>query len=131
MISVLLVEDEPLNRLVAQEVLLDMACDVTMAHVGAQALLAATQGAFDVILMDVRMPVLDGLKSTRLIAHAENALGRRPTPVVAVTAGATARELQHCLEAGMVDVLVKPYQLEDLQDKVVRWGGPAGIQGRT
>jgi two-component system sensor histidine kinase/response regulator len=122
-LRVLLVEDEPMNAQLAAEVLRDLLnCQVTLADDGLQALHEAAQGVFDLILMDVRLPAMDGLETTRRIARIERSLGRRHTPVVAVTGSVMPQEVQQCFEAGVDAVLAKPYRIADFEGVVLRWG---------
>jgi CheY-like chemotaxis protein len=119
--QVLLAEDDQVNARLAYEVLTRMHCNVTVVCDGAAALNEALQRAFDVILMDVRMPVMDGLAATRSIAAFESSRGRRHTPVVAVTAAAMRDEQQACVDAGVDAILIKPYAVRDLEHVVRQW----------
>jgi CheY-like chemotaxis protein len=105
--SLLLVEDHPTNRQVVQIILgdlvkLDMACD------GAQALEAAQRCAYDLILMDMQMPVMDGLSSTRAIRLFEQACGRPRTPILMLSANALPEHIEASVEAGADGHLAKP-----------------------
>ena len=94
---VLLVDDSPVNQKLLAGLLARRNCDVTVADNGEQSVHKMEEAEFDVVLMDVEMPVMDGLTATRLIRRTENAKSKR-TPIVAVTAGV---DHDRCLKAGM------------------------------
>lgn len=100
---VLLAEDHPINREIMQELLREPGLVVESAVDGAQAIDAVRCGRFDVVLMDVQMPGIDGLEATRALRRDGIRL-----PIVAMTAAGGERDLQACREAGMDEVLVKP-----------------------
>ncbi|HEX5050312.1 MAG TPA: response regulator [Planctomycetota bacterium] len=118
--TVLLVEDNPINRLVARRMLEKIGCEVVLANNGSEAVHAASTGQFDLILMDVQMPVMDGYQATEVIRARESASGRR-TPIVALTANAMERDAQLCLSAGMDDHVPKPVRTEELAMVVRKW----------
>ncbi len=109
---VLLAEDNDVNRQVAVAMLMSMQCDVHSVVNGADALAAVSAGAFDVVLMDCQMPVMDGLEATRQIRRLNGAPAA--TPVVALTANAIIGDRDKCIEAGMNDYLSKPFSRDDL-----------------
>ncbi|AOY01829.1 ATP-binding protein [Jeongeupia sp. USM3] len=111
---VLVAEDNPVNRLVAERLLEAQGHSVRLAHNGQQAIEAARAGGIDLILMDLQMPELDGLSATRLIRSAEALTGRARLPIVALSANGIAEEKTACLLAGMDDFLEKPLQQEAL-----------------
>src|SRR6476661_3935048 len=114
---VLLVEDNRFNRLIAKAFLENAHVEVTEAEHGAIAVDLLQQQAFDLILMDVQMPVMNGLEATRCLRQ-ELALA---TPVVALTANAVSGEREKCLEAGMNDYLAKPFHEQELLRVVADW----------
>jgi CheY-like chemotaxis protein/HPt (histidine-containing phosphotransfer) domain-containing protein/anti-sigma regulatory factor (Ser/Thr protein kinase) len=115
--SVLLVEDNPVNRRVATEVLQKRGHRIATAVNGREAVeLTATQD-FDVILMDVHMPVMDGLTATRIIREGEHGSGAH-LPIIALTAGATVEDRENSLSAGMDSFLSKPFRAVDLVEAV-------------
>jgi len=114
----LLVEDNELNQEVAQALLASLGLEVHIAHDGAQALGLVQQHDYDVVLMDVQMPVMDGLSATRAIRRLP---GQAGLPILAMTANAMAGDREHCLEAGMNDHVAKPFELDDLVAKLLRW----------
>jgi PAS domain S-box-containing protein len=121
-LRVLLVDDNDINRLVAHKILDRMGMLVDEAGNGQEALAHLEAQAYDLVLMDVQMPVLDGLEATRRI----RADGRWPElPVIAVTAHAMADEIQRCHQAGMNDHIAKPINAEALARVMERWLGAA------
>src|SRR5881275_121955 len=118
-LAVLLVEDNSVNRRLAQIVLARRGHTVTAVGSGAAALGALRQGRFDLILMDVQMPGMDGIETTRAIRRSEERLGRR-VPIIALTAHAMAEDRERCLGAGMDGYLVKPIQPAALLDAIER-----------
>lgn len=121
---VLLVEDNAINQRVACKFLERLGCEVRVADDGAQAVAAHQHMSFDFILMDMQMPVMDGLEATRRIRELESrsADGRR-TPIVALTADAMIGTLERCLESGMDDYMTKPLDISRLQAALDRFMG--------
>jgi CheY-like chemotaxis protein len=117
-LRVLLAEDNPVNQQVAQELLEGWGLQVTIAATGAEALERLEQSSFDLVLMDVQMPVMDGYEATRRIR--QNHLGAT-LPVVAMTAHAMTGHLDRCLQAGMNDYVVKPIDPRHLYALIARW----------
>ena len=115
---VLLVDDHPMNRELGSTILGLLGCEVTLAENGALAVEAARRGDFDVILMDVHMPVMDGLAATRAIRALEGAAGR--TPIVAMTADVLPENVERCRLAGMVDYVPKPVRPDALHGALAR-----------
>ncbi len=121
---ILLVEDNPTSQILGKEMLEQRGVEVETAKNGLEAVTLAQQVVFDVILMDVQMPEIDGYEATRRIREWEQRENRRHTPIVALTAHALARDRERCLEAGMDDYLVKPYSQESLSNIIFRWLRP-------
>jgi CheY-like chemotaxis protein len=109
---VLLVDDHPVNRQLGQALLEMLGCRVDLAKGGQEAVVAASRGGYDVILMDVHMPGMDGLAATRAIRQLEGAPGA--TPIIALSADVLPQNIALCLKAGMVDHVPKPVQLDVL-----------------
>ena len=124
---VLVVEDQPLNREVAEGMLASLGIAVETAADGREALtrLQSEGASFDLVLMDCEMPVMDGLSATAALRRAEGS-GRR-LPVIALTANATAEGRAACIASGMDDHLAKPFTREALRGVLRRWlpGVPA------
>ncbi|MDR6674142.1 ATP-binding protein [Xanthomonas sp. 1678] len=117
----LLVEDNPVNLLVAQKLLDVLGYRSDSVADGAAALAQLATQAYDLVLMDCQMPVLDGYAATRQWRQSEAAAGRTRLPIVAMTANAMAGDRQRCLEAGMDDYLSKPVGRELLAQCLQRW----------
>ena len=123
---VLLVEDNELNRFVATELLCDVAgMDVTVAANGQEALDQLRGASFDVVLMDIQMPVMDGLRATALIRQDPSLAS---LPVIAMTAHAMPSDREKSKAAGMNDHVSKPFEPEQLFDALLRWLSPGPPQ---
>jgi PAS domain S-box-containing protein len=117
-LRILVAEDTPTNQVVLRGILEKLGHRVTIVGDGAAAVATAKANVFDVILMDVQMPVMDGLAATREIRDSENGnpgSGGRHTPIVALTANAFSADRDACLDAGMDGFVSKPVKLTDLQ----------------
>ncbi len=128
---VLLVEDNPVNQRVAQRLLQMLAAEVTIANNGAEALERIAEGAFDAVLMDCQMPVMDGFTATARIREAERQSGlRKRLPIIALTANVMSEDREHCLAAGMDAHLGKPIVPSQLADCLSRYlvGNKAGYE---
>jgi len=117
---VLVVDDNDINRHVANEMLRRIGCRVLLADGGEAGVRLAAEHPFDLILMDVQMPVVDGFEAAARIRQ-QQAAGTRRTPIVAVTANAMRGDRQRCLDGGMDDYLAKPVTRAGLYDLVQRW----------
>jgi len=106
--AVLVAEDNATNRLVMRKMLSRQVRRIVFAENGADAVDATARESFDLILMDVSMPVMDGIAASRAIRERERAAGQPPCPIIALTANAMETERQRCLEAGITDFLTKP-----------------------
>jgi two-component system, sensor histidine kinase len=119
---VLVVEDNEVNALVVRGMLEQMGIAAELAVDGEQALARMCASAYDLVLMDCQMPVLDGWEATRLWRARETRLRQKQrVPIVALTAGAAAGERERCLEAGMDDYLSKPFSRDALGGLVDRY----------
>jgi signal transduction histidine kinase/DNA-binding response OmpR family regulator len=117
---VLLVEDNAVNRRVAEHQLRKLGCEVLIACNGVEGVAAATGGGIDVVLMDCQMPLLDGFDATRQIRQ-RAAAGTPRLPIVALTAHALSGDREACLAAGMDDYLSKPLDPVALAACIERW----------
>jgi len=116
---VLLVEDNPVNQLVATRMLQLEGCEVDLAANGAEAVARAHGRVYDLILMDCHMPVMDGFEATRRL-HAEMAPASRP-PILALTASVLDEDRELCRQAGMDAALAKPLQRAALAEALTHW----------
>ncbi|EJL27577.1 signal transduction histidine kinase [Caulobacter sp. AP07] len=116
---ILLVDDHPMNREIGMALLTLVGCRVETAENGRQAVEMASRGGFDIILMDIHMPEMDGLAATRAIRAFGNGAGQ--IPIIAMSADALPQQVERCYAAGMVDHVAKPVQREVLYAKVSRW----------
>lgn len=119
--SVLLVEDNPVNQTVIEAMLRSLGYRVTLVGDGVQAVRTSERGEFAVILMDCRLPVLNGYEATRQIRSRP---GGEQVPIIALTANALQGDRETCLEAGMNDYLAKPFKRAELQRILQRWVAP-------
>ncbi|MYZ53820.1 response regulator, partial [Malikia spinosa] len=119
--SALLVEDNEINREVGQALLNELGLQVELAPDGAVALEKVQQRRYDVVLMDMQMPVMDGLTATREIRKLS---ALNDLPILAMTANAMAGDRERCLEAGMQDHIAKPVDPNDLAVKLLKWVRP-------
>jgi len=116
---VLVAEDNVTNQKVVVMRLTRLGCIVDVANDGLEAVQSASSTAYDLILMDCQMPVMDGFQATRAIRQQ----GGRRVPIVALTANAMEGERQRCLDSGMDDYLAKPVRPDDLAAKLQHWLG--------
>ncbi|USQ95431.1 response regulator [Caulobacter sp. RL271] len=116
---ILLVDDHPLNREIGQTLLTLAGCDVVTAQNGHEAVTLAQVGGFDVVLMDIHMPGMDGLTATRAIRALPGAAAT--VPIIAMSADALPQHIARCREAGMVDHVAKPIQRDLLYATVETW----------
>ena len=124
---ILLAEDHPTNQKVVAMILEPMGAELTIVANGQAAVEAARGMSFDLILMDIQMPVMDGLEATRLIRQAEHATGVR-TPIICLSANVGETQVQACLDAGCDMHLAKPFRAEALLQAVFDLLPPANEQ---
>jgi signal transduction histidine kinase/ActR/RegA family two-component response regulator len=123
-LRVLLVEDHPINQKLAISLIERAGHRVTLAQNGEEGLHAATQQPFDLVLMDMQMPVMDGLQATRAIRADESAHHRRRLPIVAMTANAMPSDRMACEDAGMDGFLSKPFKAQELRELLDQYRKP-------
>ena len=116
---VLLVEDEPVNAAVAQGYLEELGCTSVWAESGREAVARSATERFDLIMMDLNMPAMDGFATTRLIREHEGGMAR--IPIIALTAHDAKNYGAVCLAAGMDDLMSKPYTLDQCAELLRRW----------
>jgi signal transduction histidine kinase/CheY-like chemotaxis protein len=119
-LRILLAEDNPVNQKVGVRLLEKQGHSVVLVSTGAEALESSARERFDVILMDIQMPVMNGYDATRAIRARERSEGGH-VPVIALTAHALQGDREICLDAGMDDYLSKPIQTRDLCQTLARW----------
>ncbi|HMA49464.1 MAG TPA: ATP-binding protein, partial [Magnetospirillaceae bacterium] len=117
--KVLVAEDVKVNQVILERLLTRAGHEVTLVENGADALAAVLEQPFDVIFMDMRMPVMDGVAATEAIRALDGRAGQ--IPIVGLTANATPEDAARCREAGMNDHLVKPVDRATLLKAVTRW----------
>lgn len=117
-VHVLLVEDNDINRLYAKSILVKWNCSVDISENGLVAIEKIKNNFYNVVLMDVQMPVMDGYEATRAIRLMDSPM--RDVPIVALTANATKTDIEKCLASGMNDYLPKPFTPDDLYAKIFR-----------
>jgi CheY-like chemotaxis protein len=118
-LRILLVEDSPTNQLIAKMNLEQAGHVVTVVDNGREAVRALEEPGFDLVLMDVLMPEMDGTEAARIIRRREVGSGRH-IPIVAITATDTQEHRETCLEAGMDDFVSKPLNLHELHRVIER-----------
>jgi len=115
-LSILLVEDNVLNQRIVTFSLKKYSHDVTIANNGVEAIEKFKEGNFDVILMDIMMPEMDGLEATVKIRELENSLNNNPrTPIIALTANTMDNDREKCISYGMDEFMAKPFDIEKLK----------------
>ena len=117
--SVLLVEDNDINRLYASSILKIWDCKIDIAENGYVAVEKIKNEDYDIVLMDIQMPVMDGFEATKAIRA--TAAPKNQVPIIALTANATRKDIEQCLASGMNDCIPKPFTPEDLYNKLVRF----------
>jgi len=127
MARVLVAEDDPACMAVAVMMLDKLGCDTTVVSTGSEAVEAATRAEFDLILMDCLMPEMDGYAAARAIREANGPA----TPIVALTASASAKDRRRALDAGMDAHMTKPFELATLRGLLANWVGPEDVPIRS
>jgi CheY-like chemotaxis protein len=119
---VLLADADETNAMFETAALELLGWDVVRVRDGSSAVALATTGRFDLVLLEFRMPLLDGLEATRAIRRFEEGSVRPRLPIVALTASVMPHEIDGCEAAGMDEVLRKPFTLAGMQHALDRWG---------
>jgi two-component system, sensor histidine kinase RpfC len=117
-LNVLVAEDNKTNQMVIGKILESVGANVLAVDDGEKALEAMESGGYDVVLMDLNMPNMDGIEAAKLYAF--TSLGERRIPIIALTADATDETRKRCLDAGMMGVATKPIETQELLDMIAR-----------
>ncbi|GKU77941.1 hypothetical protein L3i20_v223380 [Paenibacillus sp. L3-i20] len=118
LVKILLAEDNKINQLVALEMLRDCGYEVGLAQNGEEALRMLEESRWDLVLMDIHMPIMDGTEAVRIIRSMEKF---NHIPIVAVTANIVKRDHEHYISIGMNDVITKPLAVDRLQEVLLYW----------
>jgi CheY-like chemotaxis protein len=124
-LKILLTEDSPVNQQVALLILSKAGHEVAIAGDGLEALAALERDSYDLVLMDMQMPNMDGIEATRRIRALEGEVAQ--IPIIAMTANAMPEDKERCLRAGMNDYVAKPIDTATLLEKIAFWGGTETI----
>ena len=119
--TVLVVEDNDVNRKILVTMLKKAGCHVIQAVNGVEAVERSQTDTFDIVLMDVQMPLMDGIAATRLIREQEIRDGKPRKPILALTANALADDKTNCLQAGMDDYMTKPFMRKQILQMLHKW----------
>jgi CheY-like chemotaxis protein/HPt (histidine-containing phosphotransfer) domain-containing protein len=119
--KILLVEDNIINQNVAQSMLNKLGLEADLAENGKEAIEALEKEKYDLVLMDVQMPEMDGLEATRLIRDRTSSVLDHEVPIIAMTAHAMKGDREQCIEAGMSDYLSKPIKIQPLVETLSNW----------
>jgi CheY-like chemotaxis protein len=121
--NVLLVEDQPVNQVVASEMIRRLGHEVTLAGNGLEAIKAISTKVFDLVFMDCQMPEMDGYTAASALKKLANEGEIPPCPIIALTAHAMVGDREKCIAAGMDDYLAKPIDNQELENIIKKWLG--------
>ena len=116
--TILVVEDNLINQKLLMTILEKRGHTPTLAQNGAEAIECLSQQDFQIVLMDLQMPVLDGISATRMIRNGENGVRQKDIPVVALSALENCSDNTEIEDAGFTDWICKPYDIDDLMAKI-------------
>ena len=122
-INILLTEDNKVNQMLAVKLLKKLGYGITLAENGKEAVEAIRKDSFDLVLMDIQMPIMDGVEATKAIRKLETESSFHYIPIIALTANALKGDREKYLKAGMDDYLTKPFKPEDIQKMLFKWTG--------
>lgn len=120
-VSILVVEDNLTNQIVAEGTLEKMGCNVELASNGMEAVSAVKEKQYNLIFMDCQMPIMDGYKATENIRKIEKENGTERIPIVALTAHAMKGDRERCFAVGMDDYIAKPFREPQLAQILTKW----------
>ncbi len=118
----LLAQDSPVNRAVGRTMIEALGCRVDVASNGCEVLSSMESRSYDLVLIDCLMPLVDGFEAACVIRLREKRLGRPRAVIVAVAACFSEEDLLRCLEVGIDDCLIKPFDMPELSKVLARWG---------
>ncbi len=118
-LKILVAEDSRVNQMILVRILKKLGLNADVVSNGSEAVVATHENKYDVVFMDVNMPVMDGIEAAWLIVHSQPA-NDRPF-IIALTADTTMEEKENCLAAGMDDYVIKPFQLYELLSTLNKW----------
>ncbi|MDR2037039.1 MAG: response regulator [Bacteroidales bacterium] len=116
--DILLVEDNLINQKIVILSIQKLVKNIDVANNGQEALDMYSQKKYDIVLMDIQMPIMDGIQATKKIREIESETQATPIPIIAITANALAGDREHCLASGMNEYISKPFQVEVLVNKM-------------
>ncbi|MGL1933467.1 MAG: response regulator [Fibrobacterales bacterium] len=119
--DILLVEDNLVNQQVAEGMLKHFGARTTIANNGKEAIEILENQVFDLVFMDMQMPIMDGLEATRMIRAVESTVINSDITIIAMTANAMQGDKERCIEAGMNDYIAKPVEPQHLKNKLIQW----------
>lgn len=119
--KILLAEDCPVSQMIVTDFIGKAGFGFAVVGTGLEAVHSALSGSYDLVLMDVQMPLMDGVEATRQIRKAEAAGGGRRVPIVAMTAYVLQEDQNQCFDAGMDDYLQKPIDADRLCEVLEKW----------
>jgi CheY-like chemotaxis protein len=128
-LRILVVDDNELNGIMVEAMLKHDGHDVVVVSNGVRAVSAVQAERFDLVLMDMQMPVMDGMDATRAIRHLSGPA--KDIPIIALTANAMTEDVRNCRAAGMNDHLAKPLERELLRQALLTWGGERATAGAS
>jgi len=120
-VRILVVEDNETNQMVIEGILTQMGHDVDLAENGKEGIKKVKNNHYDLIFMDMQMPVMDGLEATRLLRQMEYNDAYHVPPIVALTANAMKGDKERCFDAGMSDYLSKPIRKDEIETCLDTW----------
>ena len=127
-LRVLIVEDNPVNVMILEKSLEELGCSFVSTANGFECLAAYAKEPFDLVLMDLQMPEMDGIEATQRLRALEQGTNRH-VPIIALTAHAQQGDRERCLACGMDDYVPKPIKRRDMMDKIQEWAGQVQVAG--
>lgn len=129
--QIMVVEDNRINQIVIENIFSEWGIEPVIVKNGEDAFKEFKSTTFDLVLMDLRMPIMDGYETTRLIRAYEKENGQKLTPIVALTADESNQVLKPVMEVGMNDILTKPFHIDDLKNILIRYTQSSEIEQKA